>query len=430
MRPWLKKTLKWSGITLVVLAALYAGAIAYSFHVADQAVARWRAAGFPTTFDELAPPVPDEQNAVVVLQKLATALGKTPTVTDQAVKCLNPRNADDASCTDFLAQHRAEVDAWREENTAMLAMIDMALARPSYYVSFGTEIDNVYIPFTLTFSSPIYHLAVIDYFRDIKNGDIQTAVDKIQRLLELFAMHEKSEISPEGHAFTILLRNNVLYDMEYLSNHELLSKQQAAACLAKITAIDLITNYQHSMANCLILWNRGNALALADDPLWVNAVPIKKFIAKTVFYALFGRYLIEDSFRKADKLKAYLTLHDQADSPEDRLADIARDIQSNLQNSDFDTSMAKTAFVAMAVSIAKLNITKVKLALLLHKLDHGAYPEALDALDPAILSPVPHDIFAKQPFVYMLAGNGTYTLSSPGFDALPFRSEYVYPSYR
>ena len=430
MRPWLKKTLRWSGITLVVLAALYAGAIAYSFHVADQAVARWRAAGFPTTFEELLPPVPDEQNAVIVLQQLATALGKTPVFAEQATKCMNPRYANDASCTDFLAQHRTEIDAWLEENAAKLSMLDDALATPTYYISYEMHADGSFSPVTSSWANPTYFLAVIDYCRDIQNNDIDSAVKKISRLLKYFSMHEKQETDSFGYSITILLHNNVLSDLEYLGSHERLSKQQVTSCLSDISAINMSSNYKHSMTGCLVYWNFGRVLSIADDPLWTNALPYKKFIAKIILYAMLGPSFVEYNHKKADMLATHLTLHDLASSQEFQLADTARDIQDKLRDADFETSMVKTAFVAMAVSIAKLNITKVRLALLLHKLTHGSYPETLDALDPAILSPVPHDIFAKQPFMYELDGNGTYTLSSPGFDALPFRSEYEYPRFQ
>jgi len=58
-------------------------------------------------------------------------------------------------------------------------------------------------------------------------------------------------------------------------------------------------------------------------------------------------------------------------------------------------------------------ITLVAVALELHKLDHGAYPDTLDALSPAILPAVPTNLFTGLPMIYRAYDN-TYDLYCTG----------------
>lgn len=439
MRPWMKKTLKWSGISLVALAALYAGLIAYSFHVADQAVARWRAAGFPTTLDELAPPVPDEQNAAVVLHHLSIALGEAPDHVGNYVQCLRIEHINDAKCQNIISQHHKKIDAWRIENAPKLAMIDEALLMPSYYIPLYGSTKTNYAPFSIVIDSPIYNLSVDDYYNDIKANNSKDATDKILRILKLFSLDEIHAIAPEIYYISIILRNNVLRDIGDFCSQELLPREHALSLKAQINKIDLVTNYRHAVEKSLAVGDplEDAMLLIAADPRSDSRPYFERYLKKAIFHTILGRYLVRINFNRANKINTLLDLYDLAGSPEDKLADTARIVENQMKRDktsywrpDIPIELANEALVAMTISLAKLNITKVRLALLLHKLTHGAYPATLDALDPSILSPVPHDIFAKQPFAYALAANGTYTLSSPGLDALPFRSEYEYPRFQ
>ncbi|MDQ1255949.1 MAG: hypothetical protein QG656_544, partial [Candidatus Hydrogenedentes bacterium] len=59
----------------------------------------------------------------------------------------------------------------------------------------------------------------------------------------------------------------------------------------------------------------------------------------------------------------------------------------------------------------------IVLALELHRLAQGHYPETLDALAPQFLSEVPADPFSEKPFVYKLVEND-YLLYSAGANCL------------
>ena len=62
-------------------------------------------------------------------------------------------------------------------------------------------------------------------------------------------------------------------------------------------------------------------------------------------------------------------------------------------------------------------ITMTVVALELHKLDHGAYPDSLDALSPAYLQAVPTDLYTGRPMIYRVHDD-TYDLYSVGHDGI------------
>ncbi|HEV7299470.1 MAG TPA: hypothetical protein VGN72_08920 [Tepidisphaeraceae bacterium] len=78
-------------------------------------------------------------------------------------------------------------------------------------------------------------------------------------------------------------------------------------------------------------------------------------------------------------------------------------------------------------------IAAIALAMRLYWLDHGRYPDTLDALVPAYLPAVPIDPFspAGEPFQYILAANGTrpiaYSVGENGIDDTP--DESVLPPF-
>ncbi len=60
----------------------------------------------------------------------------------------------------------------------------------------------------------------------------------------------------------------------------------------------------------------------------------------------------------------------------------------------------------MAAAQAHVQVAQTALALLRHKLAHGAYPTALAEIDPAFLPEIPLDPFTGQPLVYRPDGDG------------------------
>lgn len=68
---------------------------------------------------------------------------------------------------------------------------------------------------------------------------------------------------------------------------------------------------------------------------------------------------------------------------------------------NFNSSFLSTVHVQ-----AQLRVSRTGLALLRHKLAHGAYPASLDQIDPQFLSEIPLDPFTGQPLVYRPEGDG------------------------
>lgn len=63
-------------------------------------------------------------------------------------------------------------------------------------------------------------------------------------------------------------------------------------------------------------------------------------------------------------------------------------------------------------------LTLLAAALKLHRVEHGAYPATLDALDPELLESLPTDPFTNRPFRYQRRGEGfaLWSLGPNGID--------------
>ena len=74
---------------------------------------------------------------------------------------------------------------------------------------------------------------------------------------------------------------------------------------------------------------------------------------------------------------------------------------------------AMSKFAEAQVSV---DLTRFACALERYHLAHGVYPGSLDALAPAYLAEVPHDVMNGQPYHYQLRGDGTFLLYSVGWN--------------
>lgn len=74
------------------------------------------------------------------------------------------------------------------------------------------------------------------------------------------------------------------------------------------------------------------------------------------------------------------------------------------------------ASMRFAAGQTALDQTRIACALERHRLAHGAYPESLDALAPAFLQSVPHDVINGQPMKYNRTEEGGFVLYSVGWN--------------
>jgi len=83
------------------------------------------------------------------------------------------------------------------------------------------------------------------------------------------------------------------------------------------------------------------------------------------------------------------------------------------------TEAASGSLEAMAkFAQAQVWVDEMRIACALerHRLAHGAYPSSLDALVPAYLDTLPHDIMNGEPYHYLLRPDGTFLLYSVGWN--------------
>jgi hypothetical protein len=70
--------------------------------------------------------------------------------------------------------------------------------------------------------------------------------------------------------------------------------------------------------------------------------------------------------------------------------------------------------------------TRMACALERYRLAHGVYPDSLDALTPAYIDEVPHDIMTGEPYHYRLRADGTFSLYSVGWNQVDDGGSVVY----
>jgi len=71
---------------------------------------------------------------------------------------------------------------------------------------------------------------------------------------------------------------------------------------------------------------------------------------------------------------------------------------------------------------------RIACALERYRLAHGVYPASLDALSPAYIDAVPHDILNGQPYHYSLRADGTFLLYSVGWNQTDDGGKVAYKS--
>jgi hypothetical protein len=69
---------------------------------------------------------------------------------------------------------------------------------------------------------------------------------------------------------------------------------------------------------------------------------------------------------------------------------------------------------------------RIACALERYRLAHGVYPDSLDALAPAYIDALPHDIMTGDPYHYQLRPDGTFLLYSVGWNETDDGGTVVY----
>jgi hypothetical protein len=69
-----------------------------------------------------------------------------------------------------------------------------------------------------------------------------------------------------------------------------------------------------------------------------------------------------------------------------------------------------------AISQARIDEARIACGLERYRLAHGTYPDSLNALVPACIDAVPHDIINGQPYHYRMNADGTFLLYSVGWN--------------
>lgn len=91
-----------------------------------------------------------------------------------------------------------------------------------------------------------------------------------------------------------------------------------------------------------------------------------------------------------------------------------------------NASALKDALMKFAQIQVLVDETRIACGLERYRLTHGAYPDSLNALTPAYISALPHDILNGEPYHYRIQSDGTFLLYSVGWNQKDDGGEVVY----
>ena len=210
------------------------------------------------------------------------------------------------------------------------------------------------------------------------------------------------------------------------------NEAQLAAIEKELAALDFLADYQHAMrgeralsiATVDYVRREGdlNALDVHDGVNLGSSVPFSR--------RLLFRLLVPVGWFEQNKLtlgRMHLDLIQPAVDQKART--VAPATVGRLDHACRDFRMSPYNWFArmlipalgnaakkFAIGQASVDLARVACALERHRLAHGSYPAALDALSPTFLAKLPHDVISGQPLKYRRTADDQFVLYSVGWN--------------
>lgn len=439
------RILKWAGIVIgsllvFALVATFILNLVFGYQL-RQTLSTLKAEGRALTVDDIRPPpVPDDQNAFLVLKKACEMLG--PFMLKQPVPPIAPAikeltslitsNSYTLDVTVWPAADREKLPGLIQapETQQLYALLAEAAKKPGYNCGLKYEDGpSIFFP-NLGSIRAMVRLLVIKATLAAQAGDVNGACDTV---LEGFKLAEL--LKQEPVLVTQLLRLScdlLMIDcLERISDSAGIPADKARAMIAELSC----HTDPAPMIRCMDgervtggVWcydwlrRKGSYREIADfmasDPI-ISCIRIfKPWIFKYGVAPWLGPWFKKDF---TVYLKLLSQIQDYYKVPYYQVAVIIRDhptdtripkycILTRLLLPDLDKVVARNAAHDAAVDVAR-----VGLGLKLYKQKNGAYPDTLDKLAPEFLEKIPVDPFTGKALIYRKAGEG-FVLYSVGPD--------------
>lgn len=393
------------GLVLLIACVLF-GYVGYRAPFADinAELAAMRAAGEPIDWEQIIPKaVPAEQNAAPLYEQAFALLNEGTEREKQLHSAWN---------RELTAQEWWAVDSLLQKNQRALQFVRQAAQRPRCI--FAVDWSN-----PLTGMRPQYaklrecaRLLTAEARQRKRQGNIDGAAESLRT-----AMRPSDHLADDPQMLiTYLVRLAIdtiaLGNLERTLSDTEASRADYRAALNKVSMItprrDLAQAFVHErlvsrFAYRLLYMGRLDELGEAARPP-IGRIPlvVRWWVARDEAFAL-------RAFRRMIGEARHERLDWQGINQLNELEQQAR------RHGCLIIAQLLPVFVKMfpkaAQGQARVDATRLALALRLYRLDHGDYPATLDALAPNYLSKVPLDPFTNKPFVYKREGKGSVVYS-------------------
>lgn len=434
--------------TLIFVLALVIIRVGWGWHATrclNAQIAKYRAAGQPVLPDDLTvEPIPDAENAAVVLRQAAAKLTQP---------ALGTPSADDfAGHPEACAEHAGTVDRILADNAEALALLHQArdLPRAQWRTSFPSPLINIMLP-DLSSMRQLAKLGCVAAMRAHQMGDDAAAVTALRDVLALARHVEDDEPFLIAHLVRIAIDALAMQTLEDLlptlrvagagdvpPGTTPVAREEMDALFAELLDeenlragwVDAMHGERMMQLDCVqLICDRKVSVsnAGASPP---NALDYIAALLLGPAWRLDGVRMMEYStgFAEAGRQPDYPAA--QAAQPAAPLPVAGVQRLTRMLSALLLPSLERALELHYRV-LGERRATVTALALRLYELEHGARPEALAALVPEYLPALPADPFsaggaplgylphADEPLLYSVGKNGlddggAYALRSSG----------------
>ena len=409
MRKWLKRgALALLGVA-VLAVVVWVGCFYYLEHALRQEIAQLRMDKILLTYDELVPPVPDAENAVPVLRELVGTIVPPP----------DDLTIPGSTAQDINSEEMERLSDWTRKNTHVFSGMKEVIARPRYRMEYPLLLRDIHqdtdskIPLGNLFK--LYKTKIYLLF---KNKKISNAADHIIDFLRFCSLYEKSCTSHTEYAITLIFSGMTYGYIDAIISKYEISESQLNEIASLLDSLDIPRLIKQAIQGELI-FEYTLALSPIDEHLSILFSP------KTIEVLYF--YYRDDIFTDAPKYIEIATSPPY--STKDSVDFLEKKHQHDLIPGHYTQAFPKHVFYPVINVISRLDILRLKLALLRHLAKHKRLPETLQAIDTSILPVVPRDAYTGSDYVYTAEGVDSFTVTSEAYEQNwpePYRVQTTY----
>ena len=398
MRKWLKRgALTLLGVTVLAVAA-WVGSFYYLEHALRKEIAQLRADKILLTYDELVPPAPDAENAAPVLRELVRTI--VPPLDDL------PRPSIFKAELESNSEGMARLADWTRKNEHVFSGMKDVIAKPQYRMEHPLLLLDIYNPDDKKIPlANLFKLYEAKIYLLFKNKNIGDAANYIIDYLKFCILYKKSCTSFSEYITTLVYSGMTIgYVDAIVSNHEITGAQLDGIAVL-LNALDIPQLIKQAIQGELI-FEYSVVLSLANKDLSVLFSP--KVLKALYFYQHDGIFRDAPQYIEIATSPFYMT--------RDKIDRLKEKHQSDLIPGHYTQIFPDNAFYPATNIISRLDILRLKLAILRHMAKHRKLPASLQEIDTSILPTVPRDAYNGKEYTYAIQGEESFMVSSETYE--------------